>query len=368
MKILSYIARNVIDDENSKNLHFFPYGYGNYIFLPMESEIITKFEKLNMMVIENGFLDAGQKTFYISTFGKIQKVYWGLKKFINLWRIRRGKISSMETDLYLNSLRNFPIEQKTKIYQCGMIYEFRLTDIMKIWCNSLSLSVNFSPTPRVPKNPYLNIDFNKGHMFHFYMCIRDNAKFAVPLLIEKFIKMEMNIFQFKIEYYTDLMEPMIHNYIDNTGENILFFDIVNMISSYKKELRKRNISRGISSKDKINIINTLKPVLKIHLISIYSCNPIKRGSHKNKTINKLRKIFKNNPTFGRKIVTIPPRNSSAFVFSSGSDSAVESAVESDVDSEIDNINNVEEWESTASQHMMQDSLNETDFSESDYEL
>jgi hypothetical protein len=366
MKILSYIAKNVIDDENSKNLHFFPYGYGNYIFLPMESEIITKFEKLNMMVIENGFLDAGQKAFYISVFGKIQKVYWGLKKFINLWKIRRGKIYSMETDLYLNSLRNFPDEQKTKIYQCGTMYEFRLTDIMKIWHHSLSLSVNFCPTPRVPKNPYLNIAFNKGHMFHFYMCIRDNAKFAVPLLIEKFIKMEMNIVQFKIEYYTDLMEPMIHNYIDNTGENILFFDIVNMISSYKKELRKRNISSGISSKDKINIINTLKPVLKIHLISIYSCNPIKRSSHKNKTINKLRKIFKNSPTFGRKIVTIPPRNSSVFIFSPGSDSEVETDIESDIDSEIDNINNVEEQELNASQHMMQDSL--YDFSESDVEL
>jgi hypothetical protein len=70
MEILSYIASRVTDDENSKNLHFFPYGAGIFIFIAADSEKINKFQKLREMVLNNAFLDAGQKAFYMTTFRK----------------------------------------------------------------------------------------------------------------------------------------------------------------------------------------------------------------------------------------------------------------------------------------------------------
>ena len=73
----------------------------------------------------------------------------------------------------MNALKTFPESQKAKILHHGMIYEFRLTDIANIWIKSLTQSVTFSPQPVMPKNPYLNMSFNKGHLFHFYMCMKD---------------------------------------------------------------------------------------------------------------------------------------------------------------------------------------------------
>jgi hypothetical protein len=343
MEILSYIATHVTDDENSKNPHFFPYGPGIFIFISADSEKINKFQKLRGMVIDNGFLDEGQKAFYMTTFRKIQNVFWCLKKVIRHWRINRAKKYSVDTDLCMNSFRNFPKEQKTIIYQYGRIYEFRLTDIIRIWTTALSHSINFAPIPRIPKNPYLNIEFNKAHLFHFYMCIRDNAKFAIPSLIEKFIKNNMDIAKFRFNNYENLIEPMIDNYVENTSRSILFFDIISMLSSYKKQLRKRNLSQNISDKNKKMAVEIFKPILKLHLTSIYSCNPLKRTTFEIETILKLKDVFLEYPTIGRKIVTIRQKNAPIFIFAEDED-YVAAATDDEIDDEIDDIIEEEEYE------------------------
>lgn len=370
MEILSYIASRVTDDENSKNLHFFPYGAGIFIFIAADSEKINKFQKLREMVLNNAFLDAGQKAFYMTTFRKIQNVFWCLKKVIRHWRINRAKKYSVDTDLCLNSFRNFPKEQKTIIYQCGRIYEFRLTDIIRIWTMALSHSVNFTPIPRIPKNPYLNIEFNNAHLFHFYMCIRDNAKFAIPTLIEKFIKNNMDIAKFRFNNYENLIEPMIANYVENTSEYVLFFDIIGMLSSYKKQLRKRNLSQSISDKNRKKVIKIFKPILKMHLTSVYSCNPLKITTFEIETILKLKDVFLEHPMIGRKIVTIRQQNAPIFVYEGNiSDDASteegadeegadeEGADEEGADEEIDDMNNIDEQEVELHEHISQDEYN-----------
>jgi len=343
MEILSYIASHIVDDVDVKNEHFFPYGEGYFSFLPSFSEKVSKFEKFKKMVLENGFLDNGQKAFYTTLFGKIQKVFWGFNKLVRHWKISRAKKSSIESDLYLNSLNNFPENQKTVIYQCNTLYEFRLTDIINIWNISLSRSINFSPTPSIPKNPFLNIAFDEGHLFHFYMCIRDNAKFAIPSLIEKFIKTNMNIILFRFQHYADLIQPMINNYIENTSTCILHLDIVNMLSFHKKQLRNRNISQNLSTTGEQLVITFLKPILKLHLISIYSCNPLHRKRYGDDAIQRLKNVFKTHPTLGRKIVSIRQRNAPIFIFAAGEsdEDYMAAATDDEFDDEIDDISEEE---------------------------
>ena len=246
MDILTYISKTVTNkyrDPASRTSTFTMGGY--FIYLPI-SEDSNKFQKLKQGVFDNCFMNQGQKSYNFSLFSKMQSVYWGLKKFVRLWLWKRAKPASVDIDLYMNSLKSFPDSQKTKILHHGMIYEFRLTDISNIWKKSLTQSITFSPQPTMPRNPYLNIPFDKGHLFHFYMCMKDNAKFSIPIVIQKFINAKMSIRLFRLQAYTDLIDEAIANHIESSSDDTLFLDCVNMLAYHKRKIRNRKLSMDLS--------------------------------------------------------------------------------------------------------------------------
>jgi hypothetical protein len=307
MDILTYISKTVTNkyrDPASRTSTFTMGGY--FIYLPI-SEDSNKFQKLKQGVFDNCFMNQGQKSYNFSLFSKMQSVYWGLKKFVRLWLWKRAKPASVDIDLYMNSLKSFPDSQKTKILHHGMIYEFRLTDISNIWKKSLTQSITFSPQPTMPRNPYLNIPFDKGHLFHFYMCMKDNAKFSIPIVIQKFINAKMSIRLFRLQAYTDLIDEAIANHIESSSDDTLFLDCVNMLAYHKRKIRNRKLSMDLSDIKKKQVVQGLKPMLKLHLLGTLSCNPAIKYLNKELVIEKLRDFFKKNPIFGRRIVSVSRR-------------------------------------------------------------
>jgi hypothetical protein len=309
---------------------------GYFIYLPI-TEDSSKFQKLKEGVLDNCFMSQGQKSYNFSLFSKMQSIYWGLKKFVKIWRWKHAKSASIDLDLYMNSLKSFPSFQKAKILHHGMIYEFRLTDILNIWKKSLTQSITFSPQPTMPRNPYLNMAFSKGHLFHFYMCMKDNANFSIPIVIQKFINVSMNIRLFRVNAYPDLMDEAINNHIDSSSHDVLFLDCVNMLGYHKRKIRNRRLSMDLSDVKKKEVVKELKPMLKLHLLATLSCNPAIRHLNKELVIDDLRDFFKKNPTFGRRIVSVSRRTVEyappLFVFGSAQSIADEDEVLND--SEID---------------------------------
>lgn len=308
MDILTYISNTVTNkykDPDSRTSTFTMGGY--FIYLPL-SEDSNKFQKLEQGVLNNSFMDQGQKIYNFSLFSKTQSVYWGLKKFVKIWRWKRAKSASVDIDLYMNSLKSFPDSQKTKVLHHGMIYEFRLTDILNIWKRALTQSITFSPRPTIPRNPYLNMPFDKGQLFHFYMCMKDNAHFSIPVIIQKFINTSMNLRVFRLEAYTDLVDESVYNHMESSSFDTLFMDCANMISYHKRKLRGRRLSMDLPDKTKKDVVKKLKSSLKMHLLGTLSCNPVIRCLNKEFVVENLKKIFKGNPIFGRRIVSISRRS------------------------------------------------------------
>ena len=54
------------------------------------------------------------------------------------------------------------------------------------------------------------------------MCMKDNAKFSIPVIIQKFINCSMDLKLFRVEAYTDLVHEAIDNHISSSPFDILF--------------------------------------------------------------------------------------------------------------------------------------------------
>ena len=342
MDILKYISNTVTNKNRDPVCRTSTFTFdGYFVFLPLSNET-NKFERLKSGVLENCFMNQGQKNFNFSLFRQTQATYWGLKKFARVWKWKRAKMSSVDSDLYMNSLENFPDHQKTKILHHGTIYDFRLTDIINIWSKSLSQSSTFSPQPAIPKNPYVNMAFDKGHLFHFYMCMKDNARFSIPVIIEKFIKCDMDIKKFRIEAYPDLVDSAIKNHIETSSDDTLFLDCVNMVATLRKKLRGRRISLELDNHKKKEVVDKLKPFLKMHLFATLSCNPAVKYINKELVVDKLKIFFDKNPTVGRRILRVHRRTIEyappLFRYSnSGNGNSSSSTNEVLDDSEIDDV-------------------------------
>ena len=358
MDILTYISKTVTNkyrDPASRTSTFTMGGY--FIYLPI-TEDSSKFQKLKEGVLDNCFMSQGQKSYNFSLFSKMQSIYWGLKKFVKIWRWKHAKSASIDLDLYMNSLKSFPSFQKAKILHHSMIYEFRLTDILNIWKKALTQSITFSPQPTMPRNPYLNMAFSKGHLFHFYMCMKDNANFSIPIVIQKFINVSMNIRLFRVHAYPDLMDEAINNHIDSSSHDVLFLDCVNMLGYHKRKIRNRRLSMDLSDVKKKEVVKELKPMLKLHLLATLSCNPAIRHLNKELVIDDLRDFFKKNPTFGRRIVSVSRRTVEyappLFVFGSNYASDPISHPEPDDDNEVYDDSEIDEFENDFEQQAHDD--------------
>ena len=289
-----YIVNKIIKDSKINNFNtFFIFGVDNNVSL---------LKKYNRFVNEGYVTDDTLKKLYKNVFHKIRKCIYGFNKLILIWKLSHAKVSSNDYDFILNPLSNFPDTQKINIYHKGTIFNFRLTDIINIWLTSLSKNSSMIPMPELPKNPYTNIEFSKGHLLKFYIHIRYKTKFMVPNLIQEFINSEMDLDIFKERYYPNLVEVGIKNHFENESDEILYFDCVRMVSKYKNKLRNRKMSTDISDIKKKEAVAKLRPMLKKYLYSTYSCNPRTRYKYKKNLVSELRQVFKENVSLGRRIV------------------------------------------------------------------
>ena len=293
-----YIVNKIV---NKYNIHNF-----NTFFIFGEDNDISLLKKFNRFVRERYVYDDNLKKNYEDIFCKIRRCIYGFHKLILTWKIKHAKISSTDYDFILNPLSNFPENQKIKIYHEGALYNFRLTDILNIWLTSLCKNSSLIPMPEIPKNPYINIEFTKGHLLQFYIHIRYHTKFMIPNLIQDFINCEMDLDIFKEESYAPLVDVCIKNHFENESDEILYFDCVRMVAAYKNKLKNRTMSTDISISEKKEALEKLRPMLKKYLYLTYSCNPRVRSKNKINLVSDLKKVFKENVRLGRKII-VPTR-------------------------------------------------------------
>ena len=330
MTILAVIGNRIQEKDKINSLSDFQERHSfstNFLLLYDNNQYICKSMKL---IQENFFVNEGTRTLIVHIYTRIRKTYEGFTKFARVWRWYKARCASVDTDLFMNSLDSFKPNHTFRLLQAGTKYKFRITDLLKIWSIALAHCCSFRPRPQLPKNPYTNIEFDLGQLANIYLHAK-KLDFNIPILITLFWQNSLDLEKFRTEGYPMLKEAAVTNYMCDSDDETLFYDIINMISALDGHLSNRNVSMELLPSVKKSFINDMKPFLKKYLLSKHTCNPLKKRRFKRDVINDLKRYFIDHPLAGRRVVYPnwrPRRNTNTYAgtFSFGTNTILDDSV------------------------------------------
>ena len=287
--ILTYILRRVIEKSKYPIFNICPM----YFF----SDLPNKFESIQEQVVENNFFTEFQKNIYMELFSESQKHYYAFSKLARIWKNSKLKFFDNDVDLCLKPLSLYPDSQKITLIHFKKKYVFRLTDLMNIWLGALTRNHGFSPAPRYPINPYINRPFRKDHLYSVYFKLLEST-FLIPLLIQNFYQLNLNIAQFEMTNYPKLKDHAISNYLQSESDTTLFLDIIHMVETFKIELDHAYIDSRMPYLKIVEVVSTMKPFLKDFFMGSLSCNTLIREISRSAAVNGLRCFFIRYPLYG----------------------------------------------------------------------
>jgi hypothetical protein len=290
MTIVKYIGEKIID--STENPLFLYCGY-------LSNSTPHAFS----LIYNNYFLSKEKKKTILDFYNRSKRIYNIFRKLAIIWRWKKYKKINIDFDLFLNKLSTFKSCQKIDIIQRKSIYTFRLTDLLNIWEKSLTNSEGTTPHPKNPMNPYTNIKFSIADLTNIYLSTL-NANLTPPIIISIYWKCFFNIRKFRFEAYPYLKDVAIQNHIKNSDPDLLYFDILEMIAHFKRELNGQNISYYPNILFKNLIVKRLKPILNEFLLGTESSNYVKKIYYYKQCRKNIKKFFNLNPSFGRRIVNV----------------------------------------------------------------
>ena len=158
-----------------------------------------------------------------------------------------------------------------------------------------------TPRPKMPRNPYIGLDFKKHHLYQIYCHIRFQSSFHIPVYLDRFFKNQFNINPFREEMYTLLRDDAITSHLSDSYISVLYFDILNMINGNQKIFQNRKIRKNLERSDQIKVVKLLKPLLNFYLRGILSCNPFIKKKQWYLFKKGVKQFLRKHPTFGRLI-------------------------------------------------------------------
>ena len=316
MQIFNLISKNIINFENN----IFSSNYknddiGNMIKISFKilhddhyNKYSSKFNFLDDMM--NNFFykntDNGKELFDV--FCKIQRTYYILHKVFYMYKYNKSK-TVVDTDLQLNKIK-LNETNIVCIYHVNNRYLFKVQDLLKLIYTSLTNSYMHFAEPISIKNPYNNIPFGKDILYYInYKLLNEvNIKTIIPKHLDIFFKFRecnFDMTKFVDNYEYILREYSIQNYLNNTTEDILRTDILNIIKQFNNKIKKNKNRINISEEFPSNeLITIFKPYLHLNLVSKYSLVSKNKNEFKKKLFKKLTEFQKFNPQFGRKIIRL----------------------------------------------------------------
>jgi hypothetical protein len=291
-------------DTHSKMFSLYPM----YFFTSHNDNLITKYDSLRGNILDNNYLADEQKELFFTIFSKAQTIYFSLMRIVRFYKFKKTKLFDMQCDIRFNPLENFPENQKITLIHYDTKYIFRLSDLCKIWKESLLNCKGIKPEPLMPKNPFIRKEFTKEQLYATYFKLRETS-FNIPLCIQGFFKYEFDLFKFRFKCYAMLKDCAIDDYFYNESSiTSKLYDIGSMLRYRRDLIGDTHISEHAAWDTKKNIVKQLESFLIMHLYATESCNPIKRNMFDDKCSVGLIKYFKENPSFCRRDIIWPRRN------------------------------------------------------------
>ena len=261
--------------------------------------------KLNNLLLNN-FIPNKNKDEILKKFCSARKHLNSLRYFLHLIQLKKAKISTFETDLFLTPLDTFKDKNKIKIYERenNMFYIFRLSDLNNIINNNLCNSHNFFEMPLSIKNPLTNVSFSINNLYNIYFKMKSEG-FNMCNLFHLYFLSNFNLNEFKIKNMCVIRDEAIKHYVDNLTTILKINIIDDLLYDYKYSITNIKINDNFPSYALLNAFSHL--IIDYYIVN-YSLNPLLRNKSKEKLFVFLKKFNRLNPLFGRKIIVIKKKN------------------------------------------------------------
>ena len=239
-------------------------------------------------------------------FNSVQRKLLALYKFKQICLLKTNKSLNEQIDLNFN-----PISSMNSKYYITLIHnkhksQFSMFDLIRIINSSLSYELNFFPEPKKIKNPWDNEPFSISNLYNIYFFIK-KSNLTMPTLFSRFF--ESN---FDIKHFENYNQFIIKNYIINnchllTDSRKMSY-IRSMIATYNRKNIKINNTLNIDKKfPSKRLVEVMGKFIKPFLLANYSYESDIRIKYRMKLNKLLREFKKQNPLFGRKIISLSIR-------------------------------------------------------------
>ena len=244
--------------------------------------------------LKNTFMSKSIREEFILHFCKFKRTYWAFTRLARIWKIRRIPIR-IQCDLYMNELTPSNPNTYTLIHPKG-IYLFSLQNLNRIILDAITYRSGLFVEPLPIKNPYTNDVLTKSDLFNIYFASL-NANIRIHEMNERFFRCEFDVFNFKMNYETELRDYAIVQYAKTSSVNDLAQDVDDMLRIHNMT-KRINIAVGFPQKI---LVDTMRPLLKFYLLERYSFSSITRKYSASKLKMRLIQFADTNPIYGRRI-------------------------------------------------------------------
>ena len=260
--------------------------------------IYNKFEYVDKCM-KNVFFNEQIRTEFMNLFCKIQRIYHSFARLSYIYKYKKSAIV-VDEDLCMNKLLEHD-KNVICIFQQNSRYLFNIRDLIKVVNSSLTNSQELFSSPLNVKNPYNNVVFNKTTLYNIYFFVRFNT-ILYPELLLKFFKENFNLRMFGKKYEHLLREYIIINYINNTCDDIIHCEILDMIK-YANKFMEYPIFIDHQFPKK-TLIKILKPYFELWMSAQYSLSQSTQRFCYRKFKTYMSAFSTYNPAFGRKIIVL----------------------------------------------------------------
>lgn len=247
--------------------------------------------------IQNPFISDKQRLYIESIFCEIQKCYFRLLRFRELFKHKYYK-TQINVDMGFTEI-NEKDKNVISIVQNKKKYLFKITDLFKMLNDKMTLGNDYFITSSPIKNPYNNILFSKADLYNFYFKMKFDTLYFNEVLYQ-FFKVNFNIYEFQEHNMTLLKEKMINDKVRNMSSNILYQKIIKMVEFINNEIHSDMYKLYISSDfDKKIVIDAFTPYYRLYLLMNYSNDFFKINYYESLFFYKMKKFILHNNRFGR---------------------------------------------------------------------
>ena len=273
----------------------------------------SRIKTLGKFVVNNMFVNDTNTDTILYLYMHVTRYIGLLTRMISRWKHRRMSVHN-DSDLLLIPVSSYSPHILTTIIDKGEKYVFKIPDLLNMVFSALTNSEDrWYAAPTKIKNPYTGLPFSLGNIYNIFLAVHEST-FRMPALFSIFIDIGCNLTVFGMNYECLLREIMIENNVRNLSKPELSTEIRYMLSNttaYSPLERDDEIIVRIHEAFPSDImISVFKPYLTPYYTHKYSLNPFIRHKSEETLVKKLIVFRKDNPMFGRRLVSSTTRFSS----------------------------------------------------------